>query len=330
MRRLFSPRPLISLALLIAIGLAVFAGRDLNPADLEALIAALGIWAPLVFVLIFAVATVLFLPGSLFGLIGGVLFGPVWGTVWNLAGATLGCALAFLAARYLISDWVQQKASGRAAEVIKGIESEGWRFVVFVRLVPLFPFNLLNYLLGLTKLRFRDYVLTSAICMVPGTAAFAYLGYAGRDAVLGGEAAIRNGLIGLGLLVAVAYLPRLVKMFRGRKSWIEPKTLLEGMAQGDEFSLIDVRSPQEFNGPLGHIPGSRNIPLDQLPEQLPGLQGKASDKLIIVCTTDRRSAKAATLLSQNGLPMPYILRGGMTSWQGPKSYSGETCAELRM
>ena len=233
--------------------------------------------------------------------------------------------MAFLTARYLVADWVRQKASDRAAEVINGIDSEGWRFVVFVRLVPLFPFNLLNYLLGLTKLRFRDYLLTSAICMLPGTAAFTYLGYAGRDAVMGGEAAIRNGMIGLGLLVAVAYLPRLVKMVRRRGSWIEPQALAQRMEQGNTLSLIDVRSAQEFNGPLGHIPGSRNIPLEQLPGQASDLQGTAPDTLVLICQTDKRSAKAAAILSKKGLPTPHILRGGMSQWHGRvERHSDET------
>ena len=108
MSRLLSVRSLAALALLLAIGGAVFMGRDLDPAELEAQITALGISAPLVFVLMFAAGTVLFLPGALFGLIGGVAFGPVWGAVWTLTGATLGCALAFLAARYLVADWVRQ------------------------------------------------------------------------------------------------------------------------------------------------------------------------------------------------------------------------------
>ena len=133
---------------------------------------------------------------------------------------------------------------------------------------------------------------------------------------MGGEAAIRNGMIGLGLLAAVAYLPRLVKMVRRRGSWIEPLALAQRMEQGTTLSLIDVRSAQEFNGPLGHIPGSRNIPLEQLPEQVSDLLGTATDTLVLICQTDKRSAKAAEILSKNGHPNPQILRGGMSQWHG--------------
>ena len=100
--------------------------------------------APLLFILIYALATVLFLPGSVLTLAGGALFGPVLGTLYNLTGATLGATLAFLIARYLAADWVADKTGGRVKQLINGVEAEGWRFVAFVRLVPLFPFNLIS------------------------------------------------------------------------------------------------------------------------------------------------------------------------------------------
>ena len=100
------------------------------------------------------------------------------GTVYNLTGATLGAALAFLIARYLASDRVARKTGGRVKQLIDGVENEGWRFVAFVRLVPLFPFNLLNYTLGLTRLRLLPYVIASYLFMLPGAIAYTYLGYA--------------------------------------------------------------------------------------------------------------------------------------------------------
>jgi len=93
---------------------------------------------------LYVAVTVLLLPGSILGLAGGALFGPAWGTVYTLVGATIGATLAFLVARYVASDWVAAKAGGRVKQVIDGVEAEGWRFVAFTRLVPLFPFNLLN------------------------------------------------------------------------------------------------------------------------------------------------------------------------------------------
>ncbi len=172
-----------------------------------------GALGPLLYIAIYAAATTLFVPGALFGLAGGVLFGPVWGTVWNLAGATIGAALSFLIARYLAADWVARRAGGFLQRLIAGVEAEGWRFVAVTRLAPFVPFNLLNYALGLTRIRFDQYVVASLVCMAPGTAA---LGFAGREALAGQTSAIQNSLLALGLLALLAFLPRFVRRLRAR------------------------------------------------------------------------------------------------------------------
>lgn len=208
--------PRLALGLAIA-GTAIWLALDrdrFDPALIESSIRDLGLWAPLGYVVLFALGTVLFVPGAIFGLAGGVLFGPVWGSVLNLIGATLGATLAFLAARYLAADRVRRKAGGRLDRLIAGVEAEGWRFVAFVRLVPLFPFNLLNYALGLTRIPLMHYVVASLICMAPGTIAYTYLGYAGREAFAGGETMVRTGLIALGLLALAAFIPRIVRRIR--------------------------------------------------------------------------------------------------------------------
>jgi uncharacterized membrane protein YdjX (TVP38/TMEM64 family) len=214
-----TPRPVLprlALGVVIA-GAAIWLAlnRDrLDPALIEISMQELGLWAPLGYVALFALGTVLFIPGAIFGLAGGVLFGPVWGAVLNLIGATLGATLAFLAARYLAADWVRRKAGGRLDRLIAGVEAEGWRFVAFVRLVPLVPFNLLNYALGLTHIPLLPYVVASLVCMAPGTIAYTYLGYAGREAFAGGETMVRTGLIALALLVLAAFIPRIVRRIR--------------------------------------------------------------------------------------------------------------------
>ena len=187
-----------------AIAFAIIFRDQLDPGALEAWVRDAGPVAPLLFILVYALAAVLFLPGSVITLAGGALFGPVLGTLYNLTGATLGATLAFLIARYLASDWVSERAGGRVKQLIQGVEGEGWRFVAFVRLVPLFPFNLLNYALGLTRLGVLPYVIATCIFMLPGAFAYTYLGYAGREAVAGGEGMIRKALVALALLAVVA------------------------------------------------------------------------------------------------------------------------------
>jgi uncharacterized membrane protein YdjX (TVP38/TMEM64 family) len=94
------------------------------------------------------------------------------------------------------------------------VEEEGWRFVAFARLVPLFPFNLLNYALGLTHISFTHYLVATLLFMLPGTFAYTWLGFAGREAAAGSENLIRTILITIAVLAAAAFLPRLVKRWR--------------------------------------------------------------------------------------------------------------------
>jgi uncharacterized membrane protein YdjX (TVP38/TMEM64 family) len=216
--RAILPRVLLALTIAAAAIWLAFNLDQLEPALIESSIRDLGLWAPLAHVVLFAIGTILFVPGAIFGLAGGALFGPLWGTLLNLAGATLGATASFLIARYLAADWVRRRAGQRLERLIAGVEAEGWRFVAFVRLVPFFPFNLLNYALGLTRIPLSHYVLASLVCMAPGTLAYAWLGYAGREAIAGNESAIRYGLIALALLAAVAFLPRLIRLLCGEES----------------------------------------------------------------------------------------------------------------
>ena len=191
--------PRLDLALLLAMATAwaISHRQGLDVAAIEAAVGDMGAWAPLAYISLFALAAVLFVPGSILSLAGGGLFGPVWGTAYALLGATVGATLAFLAARYLASDWVVATAGGRLKQLAEGVEAEGWRFIAFVRLVALFPFNLVNYALGLTRVRLLDYSLASLVSMAPGAIAYTYLGCAGREAVAGGDALVQKGLMAL-------------------------------------------------------------------------------------------------------------------------------------
>jgi uncharacterized membrane protein YdjX (TVP38/TMEM64 family) len=246
------PRLLLLLGIAGAIAWGAFNRDRLDLEALDASLSALGLWAPVAYLGLYAAGAVAFLPGSLFSLAGGALFGPVWGTVLNLSGATIGASVAFLIARYIAGGWVERTAGGRLKRLIGGVEAEGWRFVAFVRLVPLFPFNLTNYALGLTRIKFIPYVVTSFICMAPGALAYTWLGHAGREALSGDTSAIRYGLLALGLLAAIAFLPRLLRRLRGGTTtrWIETSELANGFGR-DATTMVDVRSPEEFTGPPG-------------------------------------------------------------------------------
>jgi uncharacterized membrane protein YdjX (TVP38/TMEM64 family)/rhodanese-related sulfurtransferase len=281
---------------------------------IEPALRSLGLWAPLGFVGIYTAGTVLFFSGALLSLAGGALFGPVWGTVWNLLGATLGATAAFLLARGIVGAWVAHRLGGRLRRLVDGVSTEGWRFVALMRLVPLVPFNLLNYALGLTKISLPVYILTSLVCMLPGAVAFTWLGYAGRSAVAGDAAALRYGLLGLGALAIIAFVPRLFRRFRAKEpAWIETADLQRRLAAGDAIVIVDVRQPEEFVMPPGHLPGAINVPLSELADRSSGIAA-CKRSVVLVCKTDRRSARAATELLARGLQDVAVLRGGTDGW----------------
>ena len=175
-------------------------------------------WTPIIFIVIYILATVFFLPGSVLTIAGGLLFGAWWGTLYNIIAATIGATIAFIVARYIASDWVRHKGGKYLNKVLDGVDQEGWRFIAFVRLVPLFPFNLSNYLFGLTKSSVVTYAITSFIFMLPGTFAYTYAGSLGEAFVnSSGMALIGKILIGIGLLVLVTVLPIFIKRYKKNK-----------------------------------------------------------------------------------------------------------------
>ena len=167
--------------LLLALAL-VAAIRFLHIQDLLKAVLAwlgkLGPWGPALFIAIYVLAAVLFVPGSVLTLGAGALFGLWLGSVCVSAGATLGATCAFLVGRYLARDIVARKIEGneKFAAIDKAVAQEGWKIVFLTRLSPVFPFTLLNYAFGLTRVKLGHYVLASWIGMMPGTVMYVYLG----------------------------------------------------------------------------------------------------------------------------------------------------------
>ena len=326
--RRFLPRLALALLLMAAAAGAAIYRDDIDLTTLDAWLSSLGLWAPLGYIVLYALATVAFVPGAIFGLAGGALFGPIWGSLWNLLGATLGATLAFLVARYVVGGWVERKAGGLLKRLIEGVDAEGWRFVAFVRLVPLFPFNLSNYVLGLTRIPLHHYLIATLVCMAPGTAAYTWLGHAGRGALTGEVDTVRYGLLALGLLAAIALLPRLIGRMRESFTWIEAKELKCRLDSGEAVTVIDVRGPDEFAGPLGHVATARNIPIIELNSRLGELTGLERAPLVLVCLTDKRSATAARTLRAAGFTQVSVLRRGMEQWNDAGLPVEDRAAEL--
>ena len=214
-RRAPSPRATVLRGTLLALGvvLALAFGRRAAAAlpEFVAWVEGLGALAPVVFVAGYAVAAVAFVPGSLLTLAAGAVFGLGRGFVVVLVAATLGASAAFLVARYVARAAVERRLEGNArfAAIDRAVGRDGRRIVFLLRLSPVFPFNLLNYALGLTSVRFGDY-LVACIGMAPGTLLYVYYGkLAGDVAALAGGAAPDRGpeyyaLLVVGLVATVA------------------------------------------------------------------------------------------------------------------------------
>src|SRR5437868_12952800 len=162
-----------------------------------------------VFIIAYAIATVLFLPGWIFTVSAGLIYGVFGGTLIALTGAVIGASLAFLVARYLLRRSIEELTAKnpRFRAVDQAIGKNGWKIVGLLRLSPLIPFNLSNYFYGITAIPFWQYVLVSAVGMLPGTLLYAYLGAIGRAGVSGSAASHNKWqyvLLAIGLIATVA------------------------------------------------------------------------------------------------------------------------------
>jgi len=214
------------LLLVIFMAVAFFAVRALGFADyldedvLRGWISAFGIWGPLVYILIYMAGAALLVPGVALTVAGGVLFGPVWGSVYVLFGATAGSTLSFLIARYLGREWVEglmdRHGRARFRELDESVRRQGWKIVAFTRLIPLFPYNLLNYAYGLTNVKFFHYLAATFVFMIPGVVAYVVFSSSILDVFQGRVS--KEFVIGAALIIAVSALPVVYKWFKNRRA----------------------------------------------------------------------------------------------------------------
>ena len=199
---------------LIAVGVAlvIFLGRQAGAyvPQFASWVETLGVWGPIVFIAGYAIATVAFIPGSVLTLAAGAIFGLLKGIVIAFTAAVAGSSLAFLVSRHMARDAIERRLADnpRFSAIDRAVSAQGRKIVFLLRLSPVFPFNLLNYGLGLTNVRFVDYMLAS-FGMLPGTLLYVYYGkLAGDVAALAGGVASEKGVADyvvliLGLLATI-------------------------------------------------------------------------------------------------------------------------------
>lgn len=214
-----SPSTAASKIVKIVIGLAAVAalvvfGRQAGDYFLEFAnwVKSQGALGPLIFVVGYAVGTVIAAPGAILTMLGGAIFGLGWGTLWVFCGAFAGSAAAFLIARYVARGMVEKKIENneKFAAIDRAVGEEGFKIVFLLRLTPVFPFSFGNYALGLTRVRFADYLLAT-FGTLPGTFLYVYYGKAIGDiaALAAGNAEVQQGMerwifLGLGLAATIA------------------------------------------------------------------------------------------------------------------------------
>jgi uncharacterized membrane protein YdjX (TVP38/TMEM64 family) len=180
-----------------------------------------GIWGPTLFIVGYAVAVVGLVPGSLLTLSGGAIFGLARGTAYVFMAAVLGSAGAFLISRYVARSTVERRIAGnpRFEAIDHAVAEQALKIVFLLRLSPAFPFSLLNYGLGLTQMRFRDYILAS-VGMLPGTLLYVYYGkLAGDVAALAGGVAVEKDagyyiVLGVGLVATIVVTTFVTRLAR--------------------------------------------------------------------------------------------------------------------
>jgi uncharacterized membrane protein YdjX (TVP38/TMEM64 family) len=178
--------------------------------EFAAWVKSLGVWGPVAFIAGYGLAALVFAPAFLLTIAAGAIWGLRFGILYVIAGATLGAVLAFFAARYFVRGLVEHYVlrQPRLAAIDRAVEAEGLRLVFLLRLSPVVSYVLLNYVLGISRVRFRDY-LAGSVGMVPTITAYVYAGKMAGDlaSIAGGTATPRGPLwlvlVGLGLVATL-------------------------------------------------------------------------------------------------------------------------------
>lgn len=218
-----------------------------------------------------------------------------------------------------IRNWVAARLHAKLPALMQGFESEGWKFVGLVRLVPIISFNAPNYALGLTWMKLSHDIWASFVFMLPGALAYSYLGHLGRGAATGRADPTRTALIIIGVISLMSLLSMCIKKFRKVPASIPGISAIDAVELNrrlgsNDMVVVDVRNPDEFSGPSGHIKNAISVPLPSLTDRVHELAEYRTRKVVVVCLSDKRSTQAIHTLRDAGFEELILLRGGMKEW----------------
>lgn len=149
---------------------------NLNPDSIKEYIKSFGIFAPIIYIVMFTVVPLTLFPDAMIAITGGMIFGMYYGTIFTIIGAVTGATLSFFIARYLGREIVEKLIKGKASYFENGIEKNGFLLILILRLIPLVPFDIISYGSGLSKIKYKDFILATAIGVIPGVLVYINLG----------------------------------------------------------------------------------------------------------------------------------------------------------
>lgn len=178
---------LLTFICVVATGVAIYLLEGIDPAQIQTWLKLSGIWTPIIYIVLYVVATVLVLPSTPLNLTGGAIFGPWLGTVWTSLGAIIAAIVSFGFTRTIGREAVVERLAGRWQAMDAEIRQGGLFYIFAIRLVPIMPYGLVNFAAGLTSVSFKDYVLGTTIGTVPGIFPYVMLGSSGLKAMKTGD-----------------------------------------------------------------------------------------------------------------------------------------------
>ncbi len=211
---------ILTIICIIATGIAAYLLGGLAPEQIQTWLERAGIWAPIIYIIIYTVATILVLPSTALNLTGGAIFGPWIGTLWTSVAAIIAAIIAFCYSRTVGREWISQKLAGRWQAMDAEMHQGGLFYMFAIRLLPIIPYGLVNFAAGLTSVSFKDYLLGTVLGTVPGVLPFVMLGSSGLTALKTGDV-----LPLIGALSLTAMLVGGATWYRRRRSL--PKKVIE-------------------------------------------------------------------------------------------------------
>ncbi|ACK69080.1 SNARE associated Golgi protein [Gloeothece citriformis PCC 7424] len=177
---------LLLLICIVVTAIGIYFLGALKPEQIQLWLTKMGIWAPIIYIILYTIGTILILPSTPLNLSGGALFGVGWGTLWTTVAALVAAVVSFGFTRTIGRNYIAQKLAGRWEAIDAEMRQGGLFYMFAIRLLPIIPYGIVNFAAGLTSIRFRDYLIGTTLGTVPGILPFVMMG-AGLQALSSGN-----------------------------------------------------------------------------------------------------------------------------------------------